>query len=90
VISAADAHQSELLLSEQHGPGLVEWISTWPGAVNADTRTAQLLDVDEGLALLTLEHIGVGRQGSRCFHAYEYHSAGFVRYGLTLDAQIRG
>jgi hypothetical protein len=78
---------SVLRLAATHGRGEVEWISTWPGAANADARTAHLLDLREGLALLTLEHIGVGRQGARCFHAFEYHAAGFVRYGLTLDAR---
>jgi GntR family transcriptional regulator len=82
-----DAVASVLALAETFGPGAAEWISTWPGAANADTETAKLLDVEPGLALLTLEHIGVGRHGGRCFHAFEYHAAGFVRYGLTLDAQ---
>jgi GntR family transcriptional regulator len=82
-----DAVASVLELAESYGTGAAEWISTWPGAVNADAQTADLLDVEPGLALLTLEHIGVSRDGGRCFHAFEYHAAGFVRYGLTLDAQ---
>jgi hypothetical protein len=84
-----DPGLSVLLLADQLGPGSVEWISTWPGAVNADAEMSGLLDIEPDLAVLTLEHIGVGRQGVRCFHAFEYHSAGLVRYGLTVDARAR-
>ena len=44
-----DASMSVLRLAATHGRGEVEWISTWPGAANADARTAQLLDLREGL-----------------------------------------
>ena len=78
-----------LQLSETVGLGRVEWITTWPGAVAADATVAEMLEIDEATALLTLEHVGVGRHGVRSFHAFEYHAAGFIRYALTVDARVR-
>ena len=82
-----DPEASVLRLTELLGNGTVEWISTWPGALNAHGDMADLLGTLPGTAVLTLEHVGVRRHGERCFHAFEYHFAGLVRYGLTIDAR---
>ena len=71
-------------LAQQLGAGKAEWICTWPGAVNSDELTAKHLSVESGSAVLTLEHVGVGRHGRRCFWALEHHRPGFLRYGLIL------
>jgi DNA-binding GntR family transcriptional regulator len=71
-------------LARRLGAGRAEWVCTWPGAANMDASTAELFDRHPGEAALTLEHVGVGRRGRRCFWAFEHHRPGFLGYGIIL------
>jgi GntR family transcriptional regulator len=72
-------------LAENLGAGRAEWICTWPGAANSDAEIAELLEVELGDAVLTLEHVAVDRIGRRSFSAFEHHRPGYLGYGMILN-----
>ncbi len=84
---AIDPTESVLNLARCLGGNPAEWICSWPAAEILPAEQAALLSTDAGIAVLTLEHLGVGRHGMRCFYAREYHLPGIIRYGLILNVQ---
>lgn len=62
-----------------------EWVCTWPSAAILDERSAERLERATGEAVLTLRHIGVGRNGGRRFLASEHHVPGLLPYGMILS-----
>ena len=80
-VAAADRPVRALALDI--GTGKVDWLSTWPSAIELDAEVAAALEFEPGRAALRLEHVGVARHGHRVFHAMEHHRPGIVQFGLV-------
>lgn len=59
-----------------------EWELAWPGAVAPDAALKSWLGGPLRRALLTLELVGVGRRGQRCYRTSEYHVPGIAPCGF--------
>ncbi len=60
----------------------VEWELAWPSALIATARLRAWFRSPRRSALLTLDLVGVGRRGQRCYRTCEYHVPGVVRSGF--------
>lgn len=60
----------------------VEWTIVVPGAVALDELERGRFEVAPGAVAMSLEVVGVGRSGWRCFRARELHLPGHVRFGF--------
>jgi GntR family transcriptional regulator len=67
----------------------VEWELAWPSAASAPQDVAGWLGSPPGIALLTLDLVGVSRSGRRCYRAIEHHVPGVVDYGLIRSVRAR-
>jgi GntR family transcriptional regulator len=67
----------------------IGWEVAVPGAVAAHTQVAEWLQISPGSPLWTLDRVGMGRTGRRCFLALEYHVPSAVRYGFVRPLRRR-
>ena len=83
-----DVRQSLFRLIERLGHETVEWELAWPSAVNLEPPVSGWLEQPAGRAAMTVEMVGVSRNGSRAYHATEFHAPEAFRYGLIRS--VRG
>jgi GntR family transcriptional regulator len=67
----------------------IGWEVVVPGAVAAQAHVAEWLQVRPGSALWTLDRVGMGRTGRRCYLALEYHLPSVIRYGFVRPLRRR-
>jgi GntR family transcriptional regulator len=67
----------------------IGWEVVVPGAVAAQAHVAEWLQVQPGSALWTLDRVGMGRTGRRCYLALEYHLPSVIRYGFVRPLRRR-
>jgi len=70
------------LIAELFGAPL-EWEICVPGAVRLDKVTAGWLEHPVGEAVMTLELLGISRDGRAVYKAFEHHIPGIVRSGFV-------
>jgi GntR family transcriptional regulator len=58
------------------------WQVACPGAVAVDDGIAEMLQLEPGSPVWTLERVGIGRSGRRSFFAFEYHVPSIIQYGF--------
>jgi GntR family transcriptional regulator len=63
------------------------WEVASPGALAVEPEIAEILELDVGSAVWTLERVGIGRSGRRSFFAFEYHVPSIVKYGFIRSLQ---
>jgi len=63
------------------------WEVASPGALAVEAEIAEILQLEAGSAIWTLERVGIGRSGRRSFFAFEYHVPSIVRYGFIRSLQ---
>jgi DNA-binding GntR family transcriptional regulator len=67
----------------------IGWEVAVPGAVAARAPVAEWLELDPGSPVWTLDRVGMGRTGRRCYLALEYHIPSLVRYGFIRPLRRR-
>lgn len=67
----------------------IGWEVVVPGAAAARAQVAEWLQVRPGTALWTLDRVGMGRTGRRCYLALEYHLPSVIRYGFVRPLRRR-
>jgi DNA-binding GntR family transcriptional regulator len=67
----------------------IGWEVAVPGAVAARSPVDRWLGVRQGSALWTLDRVGMGRTGRRCYLAHEYHIPSAIRYGFVRPLRGR-
>jgi DNA-binding GntR family transcriptional regulator len=67
----------------------IGWEVAVPGAVAARDPVSQWLKVTRGSALWTLDRVGMGKTGRRCYLAHEFHVPTAVRYGFIRPLRRR-
>lgn len=67
----------------------IGWEVVVPGAVAAQAQVAEWLQVRPDSALWTLDRVGMGRTGRRCYLALEYHLPSVIRYGFVRPLRRR-
>jgi DNA-binding GntR family transcriptional regulator len=77
-----DEGQSLFRLVEKLGHKTVEWELAWLSAKNLEPPISGWLEQPVGQAALTLEMVGVSRNGDRVYRASEFHVPNAFRYGL--------
>jgi GntR family transcriptional regulator len=83
----ADVGQSLFGLVQRLGHQKVEWELAWPSATNLEPPISGWLEQPAGRAALTLEMVGVSRDGHRAYLATEFHVPTAFRYGLIRSVR---
>ncbi len=65
----------------------ITWEVACPGAVAITGDTAKWMKLKSGIPVWTLERVGMGQTGRRCFLAMEYHLPSVVRYGFVRSVR---
>jgi GntR family transcriptional regulator len=77
-------------LTQQLRGSPIEWTIAVPGAVALNHAECEQLEQPPSSVALSLEVIGVGRDGSRAFRARELHLPGRVRFGFIRRRPLEG